>query len=171
MPNIVYLGLGSNLGDRECYLTAACNKLSMMEGFETIALSPIYVSQPVEMDKDAPTFLNMVIKGQFIYTPLELLSNIEKIEKGLGRNCKGEYKPRSIDIDILLFGNEICKMDRLVIPHKKMTRRPFMLVPLLQIDPDLLHPLTNKRIDSYLKKKDRESIILYKEIAINHVHT
>ena len=171
MPNIVYLGLGSNLGDRECYLTAACNKLSMMEGFETIALSSIYVSQPVDMDKNAPSFLNMVIKGQFHYSPLELLSNIENIEKGLGRNCKGEYKPRSIDIDILLLGNESCKMDRLVIPHKEIPRRPFVLVPLLQIDPDLTHPLTNRRFDSYLKKKDRQSIILYKELAINHVHT
>jgi len=171
MPNSVYLGLGSNLGDRECYLIAACNRLSQMEGFETIALSPIYISDAVEMDKSTPSFLNMVIKGQFRYTPLELLANIEKIEKELGRKSKGDYQPRPIDIDILLFGSKICKLDRLVIPHKKMTQRPFVLVPLLQIDPDLLHPLTNKRFDSYLKKKDRESLILYKDIANNHVHT
>jgi len=171
MAETVYLSLGSNLGDRESNLLRACRLISEMEGFETIALSPIYVSQPVEMDESAPSFLNMVVRGQFQYSPLELLSNIENIEKNMGRKSKGDYQPRLIDIDILLFGNESVKIERLTIPHRKMTKRPFVLVPLLQMEPDIVHPVTKKRFDSYLKKKDRESLILYRESGQDHVRT
>jgi 2-amino-4-hydroxy-6-hydroxymethyldihydropteridine diphosphokinase len=171
MSEIVYLSLGSNLGNRESYLIKACQLISDMEGFETIACSSIYVTQPMEMDKSAPSFLNMVIKGQFIYTPLELLNNIENIERDMGRKTKGDYQPRPIDIDILLFGERAFTVDRLCIPHKKLTKRPFALVPLLQIEPDLVHPVTKKRFDSYLRKKDREDVIVYKELGQRHVRT
>ncbi len=171
MPQTVYLGLGSNLGDRENNLLTACRLISAMEGFETIDFSPLYVSEAVEMDENSPSFLNMVIKGQFNYSPLELLANIEKIEKQVGRKSKGDYKPRSLDIDILLFEDHVCRMERLTVPHPKLTKRPFMLVPLLQIEPDLVHPLTKRRFDSYLRKKDRQSIILFKEISIKHANT
>ena len=171
MSEIVYLSLGSNLGNRESYLMKACRLISDMEGFEAIAFSPIYVTQPMEMDKSAPSFLNMVIKGQFTYTPLELLNNIENIERNMGRKSKGDYQPRPIDIDILLFGDRAFTVERLCIPHKKMTKRPFVLVPLLQIDPDLVHPVTGKRLDSCLKRKDRESVIVYKELDQRHART
>ncbi|RKX28997.1 MAG: 2-amino-4-hydroxy-6-hydroxymethyldihydropteridine diphosphokinase [Candidatus Zixiibacteriota bacterium] len=171
MPHTIFLGLGSNLGDRENYLISACRAITDMEGFETIACSPVYISRAVEMDDSAPSFLNMVIKGQFQYTPLELLTSVEKIEKQLGRKDKSDHQPRTIDIDILLFGNEAFELKRLVVPHKKMTRRPFVLVPLLHIEPDLVHPLTKRPLSTYLKKKDRESLILYKEIGFNHVHS
>ncbi|MEW5923655.1 MAG: 2-amino-4-hydroxy-6-hydroxymethyldihydropteridine diphosphokinase [Candidatus Zixiibacteriota bacterium] len=171
MPQTVYLGLGSNLGDRENNLLAGCRLISAMEGFETIDISPLYVTEAVEMSENSPSFLNMALKGQFNYTPLELLANIENIEKQVGRRGKGDYQPRSLDIDILLFGDKECKMERLIVPHPRMTKRPFVLVPLLQIDPDLVHPLTKKRFDSYLKKKDRQGIILYKEFSSIHVNT
>lgn len=171
MPQTVYLGLGSNLGDRENNLLTGCRLISAMEGFETIEFSPLYVTEAVGMSEDSPSFLNMVVKGQFNYTPLELLANIENIEKQVGRRSKGDYKPRSLDIDILLFGEQECKMDRLKVPHPRMTKRPFVLVPLLQIEPDLVHPLTKRRFDSYLKKKDRQGIILYKEFRSIHVNT
>jgi 2-amino-4-hydroxy-6-hydroxymethyldihydropteridine diphosphokinase len=165
----VYLSLGSNLGDREKNILTAIRLISSMEGFETIELSPIYVTEPVDMEPESPSFLNMVIKGEFIYTPAELLANIEKIESELGRTEKGKKKPRTIDIDILLFGDTILKNDNLAIPHKLMTERAFVLGPLLQIAPDLIHPGSKKRFDSYLSKKEIDNLILYKELDKTHV--
>ena len=107
MSKTVYLSLGSNLGDREKNLLKAIENISTMEGFEVISYSPIYVNPAVEMDKDAPGFFNMIVKGEYSYRPAELLTNIEDIEAKMGRIEKGQCKPRPIDIDIILFGNEI----------------------------------------------------------------
>ncbi|RKX18066.1 MAG: 2-amino-4-hydroxy-6-hydroxymethyldihydropteridine diphosphokinase, partial [Candidatus Zixiibacteriota bacterium] len=112
MSNTVYLSLGSNLGDRERNLLRAIETISAMEGFEVISHSPVYVNPAIEMEKDAPGFFNMVIKGEFAYRPAELLTNIENIEAKLGRTNKRECKPRTIDIDIILFGEEIIETDR-----------------------------------------------------------
>ena len=169
MPQIVYLALGSNLGDRENNLMKATEMIAMMEGFEMIARSDIYISQPVDMDKSAPFFLNQVIKGQFDYTPLEMLNNLEAIEKKIGRKNKGDLKPRTIDIDILLWGDETIENERLTVPHKKMTKRAFVLVPLIQIDPDVTHPVTGKKLQHYIKKDETDMLILYKEYHRHHV--
>ncbi len=169
MSDVVFLSLGSNLGDRERNLMKAIDGLTTMEGFELISTSPIYISKPEEMEASAPTFLNMVIKGEFDYSPMELLTNIENIEEKLGREGKGNYRPRTIDIDILLFGRKVIDTERLTIPHRKMTKRAFVLVPLLQLEPDLVHPVTGKRIDRYRKKKDAEDLVIYKETVRTHV--
>jgi 2-amino-4-hydroxy-6-hydroxymethyldihydropteridine diphosphokinase len=163
MSNIVYLSFGSNLGDRENNLVRGCEMVRAMEGFEHIICSPIYISKAVEMDDDAPGFFNMVMMGKYEYTPFELLSGLEKIEAKLGRTDKGKYIPRTIDIDILLFGNEVIDNHRLFIPHKKLTKRAFVLVPLIQLSPDLIHPVTQKRLSSYLDKSEAEDLILYKD--------
>jgi 2-amino-4-hydroxy-6-hydroxymethyldihydropteridine diphosphokinase len=169
MTPSVFLALGSNLGDRESNLMKVLRILGSMEGFELINVSPIYISEPVEMDQATPSFLNMVVKGQFCYTPLELLNNLEEIERKLGRTNKGGYQPRPIDIDILLFGDEIIKSERLTVPHPKMNKRVFVLTPLLQVAPDLTHPVSGKRFDHYLDKKQAESLIIYKEAMRIHV--
>ncbi len=169
MSKTVFFSLGSNLGDRERNLKKACEMLASMEGFEWITASSIYITQPVEMEPEAPTFLNMVIKGQFIFTPLELLRNIENIEKKLGRENKGDKKPRPIDIDILLFGDGEIKTKQLTIPHRSMTKRAFVLVPILQIEADLMHPVSGKKFESYLKQEEVDSLILYKESVHDHV--
>ncbi len=169
MSNTIFLSLGSNLGDRERNLKKACEMLTISEGFEWINASSIYVTQPVDMEPGSPTFLNMVIKGQFSFTPLELLQNIENIEKKLGREGKGDKKPRPIDIDILLFGDDVVKTKRLMIPHPRLTKRAFVLVPLLQIEPDLVHPVSGKKLESYLKQKEVDGLILYRESVRDHV--
>lgn len=164
MSNTVYLSLGSNLGDREQNLLRANKMISIMEGFEVISYSPIYVNPAIEMEKNAPGFFNMVVKGEFIFRPAELLTNIEDIETKLGRTNKGECKPRTIDIDIILFGDEIIETDLLSIPHRKMTQRAFVLKPLLQIDPEIIHPVTKEKIKTYLDDCDTEDLVLYKEL-------
>jgi len=169
MTQTVYLSLGSNLGDREQNIINAVRKLSALEGFESIAFSPLYVSDAVDMDENAPRFLNMVIKGDYTYRPLELLDSIERIEKDMGRVGKGEYQPRRIDIDILLFGDEKIKTDRLAVPHPRMTKRRFVLEPLVQIAPELVHPVTGKRFDSYLARVADDEVMIYKENVNVHV--
>ena len=165
MSKTVYLSLGSNLGDREKNLLKAIENISTMEGFEVISYSPIYVNPAVEMDKDAPGFFNMIVKGEYSYRPAELLTNIEDIEAKMGRIEKGQCKPRPIDIDIILFGNEIVETKKLSIPHRKMTQRAFVLKPLLQIDPDIIHPVTKEKIEDYLKDQDLEDFVIFKELV------
>jgi 2-amino-4-hydroxy-6-hydroxymethyldihydropteridine diphosphokinase len=163
MAATVYLSFGSNLGDRENNLCRACEMTRVLEGFELISCSPIYITPAVDMKGPSPDFLNMAVKGEYAFTPLELLSSLEAIERKLGRKEKGQYKPRSIDIDIILFGNEVIVSDRLTVPHKKIAERPFVLIPLLQIDPELVHPVTGEKLSSYLTEEMVNKAVLYKE--------
>jgi len=164
MANTVYLSLGSNLGDREHYLLEAIKLISDMEGFELVDSSSVYVNPAVDMEPNSPGFFNMVIKGEFAYKPQELLCNLEEIELKLGRTDKGLCRPRTIDIDIILFGDEIIESKKLSIPHKKMTYRAFVLAPLLQIEPTLTHPATKKPLNSYLENKSMQNLVIYKEL-------
>lgn len=158
-----YLLLGSNLGDRETYLKAATLRLGRLEGLEIVAESPVYISEAMGVSEPQPGFLNQVIKGEFLYTPLELLRACEKIELELDRDGKGEKQPRTIDIDLLLFGTDTLRSDELTIPHPELVKRPFALVPLLEIDRDLVHPGTRKKLESYLTENARKKIILYQD--------
>jgi 2-amino-4-hydroxy-6-hydroxymethyldihydropteridine diphosphokinase len=169
MSNTVFLSLGSNLGDRERNIKRACEMLAAMEGFEWITASSIYVTPPVDMEEGVPNFLNIVVKGQFDFTPMELLRNLEEMENKLGRESKGDKQPRTIDIDILLFGDKRFKNEYLTIPHPRMTKRAFVLVPLLQIEPDIVYPLTGKKLENYLNQKEADSLILYRETVRDHV--
>lgn len=163
MAEPVYLLLGSNLGDREKYLDRARIMLAEMEGFEVTAASSIYLSEAVDMAPGTPSFMNQVIKGAYLYTPHELLHACERLEQSLGRTDKGNLQPRTIDIDILFFGNEVIKTPTLVVPHPRLESRPFALVPLLEIDPHLMHPTHQQPVAEYLKPEDRHSVVVYRE--------
>jgi len=163
MAETVYLLLGSNLGDRKAFLDQARERLADIEGLEVIALSPVYVTEAKEMKGEAPSFLNQVVKAEYAFNPGELLSATEAIERGFGRSEKGDKKPRTIDIDILLFGDRTIETDRLTIPHPRLLKRPFAMVPLLEIDPEIVHPGTGKPVADSLKASDRKDIILYED--------
>lgn len=163
MPDTVYLLLGSNLGDRERNLESARDQLANIEGLETTATSAIYVSEAREMVGENPSFMNQVIKGDYQYSGHELLHVLEQIELRLGRTAKGEMKPRTIDCDILLIGDKIIDTPTLKIPHPRLTQRPFALVPLLEIDPQLIHPVTRRRLAEYLSARDRAGVMLFKD--------
>lgn len=169
MAETVYLLLGSNLGDRKGFLEQARDRLSAVEGLETIAVSPIYITEPKEMPDYSPMFLNQVIKAEYAFRASELLVTIEQIERDLGRTDKGTKQPRTIDIDILLFGETVIQSERLCIPHKKLLKRPFAMVPLLEIDPDLIHPATKRSIADSLTPKSRKSVILYEDHVARNV--
>ena len=163
MAETVYISLGSNMGDREKNLTNALTALESVPGMEIVATSGIYVTEAQDMEADSPDFMNQVVKADYSFLPAELLNALESIETKLGRTGKGQNKPRVIDLDILLFGDQIIETERLSIPHRKMLSRPFVMVPLLQIDPELEHPVMKEPIADYLTDKDREKAILYKD--------
>jgi 2-amino-4-hydroxy-6-hydroxymethyldihydropteridine diphosphokinase len=169
MSENVYILLGSNVGDRESYLAAVLARLEALEGLEITAVSSIYVSEAAEMRGENPSFLNQVIKGEYQYTAGELLTALEQIERGLGRTHKGKKQPRTIDCDILLFGDTVVATPRLTIPHAKLLKRPFALVPLLEIDPAIVHPGTHKPIAGSLSENDRKTVLLYKDHVARNI--
>ena len=163
MAETVYLLLGSNLGDRKLFLEQARERMEAIEGLEIVAVSPVYITEAKEMPEYSPMFLNQVIKAEYAYTPNELLTALESIETDLGRTDKGAKLPRTIDIDILLFGERVIETDRLTVPHKKLLKRPFAMVPLLEIDRDIIHPGTRRPVADSLTKKGRKQVILYED--------
>ena len=169
MSTTVYILAGSNIGNREKYLNDAVEKLSDLPGLEIVATSAIYVSDAVDMIGENPSFLNQVIMAEYDYIPLELLDGLEKIEREMGRTDKTKKMPRPIDLDILLFGEEKIKSERLTIPHKELTKRPFALIPLVQVTPEITVPGSDKLYSSYLHKNDFNKVILYKDHVARNI--
>ena len=163
MAETVFILIGSNMGDRERNLSAALTRLELMEGLEIIASSAVYVTEAQDMGNDAPTFMNQVIMADYQYTPNELLASLEAIEKQLGRTGKGLKLPRTMDLDILLFGEQAIQSERITVPHRELLNRPFAMIPLLQIVPEIIHPVKKRPLAEFLKKTDQEKVILYKD--------
>lgn len=144
----VYLGLGTNIGNRKENLTRAIEALSLALGHYT-ALSSFIETAPWGFDSDN-AFLNCTVAFDTELTPHQLLDTTENIERELGRTSKsngGIYHDRVIDIDILLYGSETVSTERLTIPHPLMHMRDFVLEPLAQIAPHTIHPTTGKSIE------------------------
>jgi len=146
-----YLGLGSNLGNREDNLDMALKLLS--QRMKIGRVSSIYDTEPVG-NTDQPRFLNIACEVFTRLSPEGLLALAKGIEGKMGRRGKSG-EPRTIDIDILLYGDTVMETPDLVIPHPRMTERAFVLVPLAEIDPDLVHPVSGKTVTE-MKKAIRE---------------
>ena len=143
-----YLGLGSNMGERQDYLDRALDFLSQRLRIEKV--SSIYDTEPVG-NVNQPRFLNMVCQVYTSLAPMALLALGKGIESKLGRMSGKSNAPRPIDIDILFYGDQIIETPELVIPHPRLTERAFVLIPLAQIAPDLVHPVNSKTIKELLK--------------------
>ena len=149
----VYLGLGSNLGDSLAQMRlAAAEILQRNLVAEPVRKSSLYRTPPWGDVKDQPRFLNAVVSGKTSFNPLELLAGIQALERDLGRRpSEIRWGPRAIDIDILLFGREMLNLPDLIIPHPRLTERAFVLVPLLEIAPDLTDPATGRCLSDALE--------------------
>jgi 2-amino-4-hydroxy-6-hydroxymethyldihydropteridine diphosphokinase len=169
MAETVYILMGSNMGDREKNLSAALARLETVPGLEIVATSGIYLSEADKLEGENPHFMNQVVMGDYQYLPNELLDSLEQIEKQLGRTGKGKRQPRTIDLDILLFGNQVIETGRLSIPHRELLNRPFAMVPLLQIEPNLIHPVTGRPVAEFLSDMQRQKVLLYKDHVARNV--
>ena len=153
-PHIAYLGLGSNVGDREEYIEQAIFLLSKTPGIKIRKKSANYETEP-EGNSDQPQFLNAAIEVQTMFDPYKLLSVLHETENALGRERDVEWGPRTIDLDILLYDNQIVSDDKLQIPHPLLHERLFVLKPLSEIAPKALHPALEKTIiDIYEERKN-----------------
>src|SRR5918996_235351 len=137
---IGYLGLGSNVGDREAHLRAAV-ELLREHGVEVEAVSSLYETEPVGEIVDQPDFLNAAMRIRTALEPERLLDICKAIEAEHGRAFGGpRHGPRPVDIDLLLLGELEMSTERLTLPHPEVTSRRFVLLPLLELDPDLRLP-------------------------------
>ena len=144
----VYLGLGSNLGDRAANIERALQMLS--ERVRLTARSSLYETEPVGL-RDQPWFLNMVCAGETDLAPKALLDFVKGIERAMGRVETVRFGPRLIDIDILFYDDLVFKTPDLEIPHPRLTERAFVLVPLVEIAPHLIHPLLGLTVQEILE--------------------
>ena len=160
---IVFLSLGSNIGDRLGYVQQAASILGTTKDINIITTSSFYETEPWQ--RDSPNwFVNAIVQISTSLSPEELLIVIQRIESQLGRERseRREYTDRTIDIDILFYDNKIMNTDKLIIPHRFFHRRACMLVPMLEIAQDYIHPLFNKSIsDLYDELEEPEQVVLY----------
>lgn len=163
---LVFLSLGSNLGDRVGYLQQAAGLLGAVPSVRIVTTSSFYESEPWQMDSEN-WFVNAIVQISTTLSPDELLRECRKIETLLGRNPQrksqdGNYTDRTIDIDILFYDDKIINTPELVIPHKFFHKRAFLIVPMLEIAQDFVHPLFNKTItELYDELENPEMVVLY----------
>jgi len=165
---VVYLSLGSNCGDRVGFIQQAVKLLQAGGNLSVVRFSTLYETEPWGY-KNQDWFINAVIEAKTDFAPVELLHHCQEVERSLGRIREGvpRWGKRTIDIDILLYNNDIIDLPELKIPHKHMHERAFVLVPLLELVPLLKHPVSGKTIsDLHEELKEPEDVFLYGTIGV-----
>lgn len=160
---IVYLSLGSNKGDRIGYLQQAASLLGNVENVSVIRTSAFYETEPWNMNSKN-WFVNAVVELKTSLPPRQLLAECQRIESQLGKTPRenSQYEDRTIDIDILFYNKDIINEEDLIIPHKYLHLRAFILVPMLELNPDFEHPLLHKTIsDLHNDLENPEMVFLY----------
>jgi 2-amino-4-hydroxy-6-hydroxymethyldihydropteridine diphosphokinase len=158
MAQIVFLGLGTNLGDRRQNLELSIQ--SLPPKMKVLARSQIYQSPPWGY-VDQPAFLNMAVKAETALEPEALLAYIKEVEITVGRKPTFLYGPRLIDIDILFYSNCVIHSQRLTIPHPLLQERNFVLAPLADLAPDFIHPVTKEKVADLLARVGVSDLVLY----------
>lgn len=146
-----FIGLGSNLGEREAMIRLALDDLARLPSTTLVRASSLYDTEPVG-EVDQPNFLNAVAELDTELSARQLLWNLSLIEKRLGRLRTQRWGPRTIDLDLLLYGAQVIDESDLSVPHPELTRRSFVLVPLVELDPLLVHPVTGETLLSHLSR-------------------
>ena len=161
----VYISIGSNLGNRLKYIREAIRRIEQSKDIKISRASSVYETQPAEY-KDQPWFLNMVLELGTSVEPLNLLELLLDIENQMGRTRpegssrrkrNQKYGPRNIDLDLLLYDDLVLNSDKLTLPHPRMHERGFVLVPLAEISPQVVHPLLKKNVEKLLENLTTDS--------------
>lgn len=168
-PVSVYLGLGSNVGERKQNLDAALHFIS--QRLKVDKTSSVYDTAP-EDNPNQPHFLNLVARAYTTLEPLALLTLLKGIETKMGRLSTKRYSPRTIDIDILFYGKQTLSTPELTIPHLRIAERAFVLMPLEEIAPELTHPLSGKSATQMLAelKKGVQGVFKFVETTPTEVN-
>src|SRR5574342_819288 len=159
MRETVYIGFGSNVGDRVDFCDRAVTLLGLLPHSQLTGVSLLYETEPVN-DGSNPGggwFLNGVVQLETDVTPKSLLSVLREIERSLGRDQDNRSGPRTIDLDILFYGDRVINEADLVIPHPRLHQRRFVLMPLSELDPLLVHPLRHKSVNQMLAEVENQS--------------
>jgi len=143
----IYLALGSNLGDRMGNLASAVERLSQKMTIKK--LSSVYETEPVYYEEQ-PLYLNAVLSAVTELEPFDLLRFVKSIESDLGRQPSFRNAPRLIDIDIVFYSDRVVQTAELIIPHPRIAERAFVLAPLAEIAPELVHPVTHEKVEDLL---------------------
>ncbi len=151
MPHLAYLGIGSNLGDKIEQCRKAITEILAIHGHRLLAQSSFYKTQPMGyLAQD--WFINGVIHIETDLDPLELLRKLKEIESKMGRKETVRWGPRAIDLDLLLYDDLVMKTEELEIPHPRLKDRQFVLIPLVEISPNLIHPSIKKTMRELLSE-------------------
>ena len=163
---LAYIGFGSNIGDRLAHIQNAIHILSETEGITLQKISSLYKTDPVGYEEQAQ-FLNGVAAIQTSLSPLSLLHTLKDIETAVGRQHRIRWGPREIDLDILIYGDLCVQTEKLVVPHPEMHLRGFVLVPLAEIAPDLVHPVFQVSIQTLLNRFEDDKTVSESRFRIN----
>jgi len=153
----VLLALGSNLGDRLELLRQARTMIEKHPGISVQGVSPVYETAPVGGPDDQPPFLNTAMEVGTTLPPEELLAWCRKVEESCGRIRGERWGPRSIDIDILFYGNLVIRQPELTVPHPRLHERRFVLIPLNELAPDFVHPVFGRTCRELLENLPPDS--------------
>jgi 2-amino-4-hydroxy-6-hydroxymethyldihydropteridine diphosphokinase len=151
---MAFVALGANLGDREKNIRMAVDALKGSAGVRVVRVSSLMENPAVGGPIDSPDFLNGVAEVKTTLPPHRLLDRLLEIEREMGRERREKWSPRTIDLDVLLYGDQVIETTALVIPHPLMHTRRFVLEPLLEIAPDLVHPKMNVMMKELLERLD-----------------
>lgn len=156
--NTVYIGLGSNVGDRLQNLQRALSCIKLLHNTTVNSVSSVYETLPFGKTEQSD-FYNAVIKIETGYSPNELLKELKRIEKQIGRIERERWGPREIDLDILLFNELIFSDEIITLPHKGIIYRDFVLFPLIEIEPELINPVYNRRYKDFVDELENKYIL------------
>lgn len=157
-----YIGFGSNIGNRLSFIRNALHVLSQTDGITIKKISSLYETEPVG-NENQDKFLNGVVAIETKFSPQTLLTTLKNIETKTGRQHRKRWGPREIDLDVLIYGEMCLQTPELIIPHPEMHNRRFVLTPLAEIAPSLVHPVLNVRIIDMLNSLVDESHVEIKE--------